>query len=317
MRQALILAALITVVGIGHLASAQDVWVYPVDPPVAPNYTQIVNLTNPTMAQIQSWLNVGSVALRVHGTVSALSGQRLIFNHDDVLLTFSLDSPINWSGSDTWGGFLEINADRIKVHGLEFTILDSSPGKCRAVSMSSASDVYINQCRFNKIADAFNADGTFLRIRIELSTFLNCSDWPDPDMNGGYGVYFEDDDAAADHLAILDVMITQNEGTYAAGQAAVRIGRGEQILMQDCSIHAESNRCLRAYQVENIAIRGCHFEKQSLQINTETDATFASTPTEHVRIEDCTFDHYGIFAPLTIMCGKITRDLRVRNCTGT
>lgn len=292
-------------------AAAWAAWVYPIEAPHAPNTTHLRHLNNPTVAQIQHAI-APHTRIDIAGDVDASNGDMLLVEVDDVLLNFAHASSVEWSGPDTWDGFVGISGTRVAVKGLQMHVADSSGGKCRGVVVyTPASDVLISNCEFSDTSDGVCADGEWQRLAIEHSKFLNCGDWQSDSMDGGYGMFLEDDDDQPDNLRLTDVTITLNN---ASDQHGLRISKVQNILIDGCEIGANGKRSLWAYGVEKLAIKNTTFNNGSVQFNLKPYELQTDQPTRHVRMAGCVINHTGILNPVTIMCGKGTADWRMKNC---
>jgi hypothetical protein len=287
-------------------SQVQAIWSYPVDKPEKPHITHVVQLVNPTLSQIQAAINPNT-RIDVSGTVTVPWGQRLTIDADDVKVNFANANQIQWSGNDVWGGFVEVNNSRVELLNLKMTVVGN--GRCRGMVIHSpATDVRIAKCEFKNVADGLIADGVWARLSIEQTKFLNCSDWTSSStMEGGYGMFIEDDDEWEDHLRLDDVTITL---ANSSGQHGLRICKVQHLLIEDSWIGANGKRSLWVYGIDTATIRRSTFDKGSVMFNLKPFETMTERPVQHVRMYNCTIDHRSIMVPLELYCGKGTRDVR-------
>src|SRR5688572_3374425 len=119
--------------------AAHAQWQYQVDLPQAPSLTQTKTLTNPTVAQIQAAIKPHTRII-VIGQVDASNGDVLEIHTDDVRINFFRAQPVQWSGGNTWRGFVNISGQRVQVVHLRMQV--NSSGKCHGVVLETpASDV--------------------------------------------------------------------------------------------------------------------------------------------------------------------------------
>ncbi|MCI0674236.1 MAG: right-handed parallel beta-helix repeat-containing protein, partial [Phycisphaerales bacterium] len=289
-------------------ANAEAAWVYPVDSPQKPTLTKVKTLHNPTMGQIQNAI-APKTRVNIIGDVDASGGERLHVNVDDVRLNFAKANKIYWSGGDTWEGFVNISGSRVQVQKLKMEV--QGGGRCRgAVVETPASDIKIVNCEFTNVADGLVADGDWARLAIVNTKFLNCSDWAPGSMDGGYGMFLEDDDWDPDHLLISNVQVTLSSNSW---QHGTRISQAENVLIEDSEIGAMQKRSLWAYGVRNMAVRNSIFNTGSMLFNLKPDELYTSRPVENVRISNCTINHSSILQPLGIYCGHGTVNFRFKN----
>jgi len=290
---------------------AQAVWVYPVDPPVRPTINTVKTLHDPTLAQIQNAI-APHTRIDVVGTVDASGGDHIYVDSDDVRLNFTRAAKVYWSGNDVWNGFVEVEAHRVELRGLRMQVADSSPGMCRGMNIyTPSSDVLISHCEFTNIADGLVADGEWERIAIEHTKFLNCGDWASDSMQGGYGLFLEDDDEDTDNLRLTDVTVTL---ANTSDQHGIRISKVQNLLIEDSNFGANGKRSMWAYGVENMAVRDTTFTHGSVLFNLKPYELQTDRPTKHVRFDNCLINHSGILTPLSIFCGKGTIDFKMRDC---
>lgn len=292
-------------------SQAQAVWVYPVDAPAPPTINSVKTLHNPTLAQIQNAI-APHTRVDVIGTVDASSGGHLYVGFDDVRLNFTQAARVYWSGNDVWNGFVEVEAHRVELRNLKMQVADSSPGMCRGMNIYTPStDVLITGCEFKNIADGLVADGEWGRIAIVHTKFLNCGDWASSSMQGGYGLFLEEDDDYTDNLRLKDVTVTL---ANTSDQHGIRISKVQNLLIDNCNFGANGKRSMWAYGVENMAVRNTTFNHGSVLFNLKPYELQTDRPTKHVRFDNCLINHSGILTPLSIFCGKCTIDFAMRDC---
>jgi hypothetical protein len=303
---------IVAVVGLAVVFGAGQAWagwLYPVDAPQPARINKRKVLHNPTLAEIQRAIKPRT-RIDIIGTVDASNGGFLDVNEHDVRLNFKRASQVKWTGGDTWNGLIEISGQRIEVRGLK--LMAAGSGRCRGIVIHTpASDVRISGCTVSGAADAFVADGQWQRIAIEHCRFLNCADWNNTSMDGGYGMYIEEDDHDADHLRISDVRVTLSGGS---AQHGLRISKVQDIVIENSRIGANDKRSLWVYGAERVSIRNSAFTTGSVLFNLKPDEWMADRPTRHVRMWNCTIDHDSILLPLGIYCGKGMSDFRLKDC---
>jgi hypothetical protein len=284
-------------------------WLYEIDKPKAPQINKSKTLHNPTIAQIQNAIKPHT-RIDIIGTVDASSGDRLEVLVDDVRLNFKRANKIKWSGDDTWGGFIEVAAKRVQVLNLRMEV--NGWGRCRGIIVNTpASDVLFSGCQFNNVADGMIADGEWQRLAVENTKFTKCSDWTSSgDMEGGYGIFLEDDDSEPDHLRLSNVNISLDNSS---GQHGVRISKVQNIVIEGSKIGANAKRSLWAYGVEYVSITNSTFETGSVLFNLKRDEWQTDRPTRHVRMWNCLIDHDNLLTPLAIFCGKRTVDVKIKD----
>lgn len=287
---------------------AQAQWQYQVDMPALPTLSHTKYLTNPTVAQIQAAIKPRTRII-VIGQVDASSGDVLEVDADDVRINFDRADTIQWSGEDTWHGFVNITGQRVQIVHLRLNV--AGAGKCRGIVLESpASDVRIAYCTVQNASDGLVADGEWERLYITRSKFLNCSTWSDPSMAGGYGMFLEDDDWNPDHLRINHVTITLANNSW---QHGMRISQVQNSMVQNSRIGANEKRSFWAYGVDCMAIQNCTFTTGSVLFNLMAEEWYTDRSTTRVRMENCLIDHTTILQPLSVYCGRGTRDVRIRN----
>lgn len=290
--------------------AADAAWAYRVDDPIKPQITRHRTLTNPTIAQIRNAI-APHTRVDIVGEVDASNGDIIHVFDNDVRLNFARANKVRWSGEDRWEGFIETEAQRVQVTGLKFQVTDSSPGRCRGILLySGAGDILVSGCVFNNIADGFVADGEWERVTVQNSKFLNCTDWDDSSMDGGYGMFLEDDDEQPDYLRISNVTVTLSSNS---GQHGIRLSQVQNVAIEDSSIKANQKRSLWVYGAENISIANTTFQIGSVLFNLKPSEIMTDRPLEHVRMSNCRIDHDSILAPLEIYCGKGTVDFKMKN----
>jgi len=267
-------------------------WAYPVDKPNSPEISRTVRLVNPSLDDIQDAVD-NHTRVEIDGTVDASGGGYIAVAANDVILDFSDADQVYWSGSNAWDGFISISAHRVQVLGLRVRVNGS--GRIRGVQIyTPATDVKIRECEFSNFADGLVADGSWNRIAIEKTEFLNCQDW-DNGMEGGYGMYFNDSDDDKDNLRIDRVKITLGSSS---GQHGVRLCNVQNILVDRSTIGANNKRSLWAFGTDDLCIRRSTFNHGSVLFNLMTFENIANRPTEHVRMEDCSINHDTILDPI-------------------
>lgn len=292
-----------------HASSGPD-WAYPVDAPTPPQISKRVRLTSPTVAEIQNALTANT-SVEVHGNVQFRSGDTIAVRANDVQLDFQNADKITWTGQDTWAGFIEIYSSRVELIGLDLEVASNSPGNCRGVQLyTPASDVRITGCRIRNTADGIVADGEWERLAIEDTDILDISDWTNPNWDGGYGIFLEDDDLEPDHLWIDNISITLSSR---AGQHGLRMSQVQHALIENSTIGANNKRTLWAYGVYKVCVRNCVFEKGSVLFNLRPSEWYTERPLEYLRVDNCTINHNSIMTPLAIHCGKGTRYVQMRH----
>jgi hypothetical protein len=283
-------------------------WTFPIAPPDAPTINRVKSLTNPSMTQIQNAI-APRTRIDIIGTVDASSGQTLWIDVDDVRLNFKRASIINWSGGDTWNGFLGISGHRIQVMNLRMNVQGN--GRCRGVQLyTPASDVRISGSRFQNVADGLVADGEFERIELYNTKFLECSDWKSTSMDGGCGIFMEDDDWNPDHVRLNKVTVTLSSQS---AQHGIRISQVEQMVVENSYVRANAKRSLWAYGVDHFAARHSTFDRGSVLFNLKPHELMTERPTQYVRMDSCTINHETILVPLAIYCGKGTNNVRMKD----
>lgn len=288
--------------------SASAVWSYPVSKPIKPSLTNTKYLQDPTVQEIQDAI-APKTQIKITGTVDASGGHRISVEDNDVRLNFSQAQIINWSGSDTWSGFIEVSGQRVEILNMKMKVV--SGGKCRGVVIHTpASDVRFANCTFENIADGMIADAQWQRLSLENTKFLNCGDWSSTSMEGGYGLFLEDDDSQDDHIRLVNVTVTL---ANSSGQHALRIAKVQRLLIQDSFFGANAKRAMWAYGVDYMTIKGTTFDKGNVLFNLKTNEWQTERATRYVRMEDCRIDHRSILTPLSIYCGKGSRYMRFRN----
>ena len=290
-------------------------WSYPVNPPIKPNLIAVKYLNNPSVGEIQNAIQPRT-RIEISGTVNASSGQRINVNKDDVRLNFKNADVVNWSGNDNWGGFIEVGSSRVQIMNLKMKVVSNT--KCRGVVLHSpASDVRFSNCTFENIADGFIADGNFARIEMKNVSFLNCGDWPSSSMEGGYGIFFEEDDADADHVKLDNVEVTLSNSS---GQHGIRVSKLQRLWIEDSFFGANAKRSFWAYGVDYVTIKDTTFDHGSVLFNLKTHELQTERASRYVRMDNCTINHSSILKPLAIYCGKGTRyfwfrDLNITSTT--
>jgi hypothetical protein len=300
------LSVILTVLLTSATASAQ--WGYRVDPPIAPNITRTKTLHNPTISQIQDAIQPNT-QVKVFGNVDASTGQILTVYFDDVRLDFSKANQIQWRGGDSWAGFISICAERVEIRKLRVNIV--GPGRCRGIMLyDPCRDIYINNCEFRGAPDGLVADGSYTRILIENTGFLDCGNFQNVRMEGGYGMFFQDNDWEDDHVHLKNVTITMNGN---ATQHGLRISGVQRMLIEDSSIGANEKRSLWAYGVDRLAIRNSTFHDGSLLFGLMDHEFYNNRPMSRVRLDTIRIYHTGILQPIGIRCSKGTTNFRMRN----
>lgn len=288
--------------------AADAQWQYQVDLPIPPTIVNTKYLHNPTVAQIQAAIKPRTRIIVV-GTVDASAGDVLEVNADDVRLNFYRAKTIQWSGEDTWRGFVNITGQRVQIVHLRLRV--NSPGKCRGVLIETpASDVRLAYCAFRNTSDGLVADGEWERLYVLRCKFLDCGTWSDPSMPGGYGMFIEDDDWNIDHLRINHVTVTLASNS---GQHGLRVSQVQNSMIQNSRFGANEKRSFWAYGVDRMAIQSCTFTTGSVLFNLMSDEYYTERPTTRVRMENCRIDHSTILQPISVYCGRGTRDLRIRD----
>jgi hypothetical protein len=184
-------------------------------------------------------------------------------------------------------------------------------GKCRGVVIHTpASDVRFLNCTFENIADGMIADAQWQRLSLENTSFLNCGDWDSSSMDGGYGMFLEDDDGDADHIRLINVTVTLSSSS---GQHAIRIAKVQRLLIKNSYFGANAKRAMWAYGVDYMTITGTTFDKGNVLFNLKTTEWQTERATRYLRMENCRIDHRSILTPLSIYCGKGSRYMRFRD----
>jgi hypothetical protein len=160
------------------------------------------------------------------------------------------------------------------------------------------------------VADGLIADGQWARLTIENTAFLKCNDWSAPGMDGGYGLFLEDDDSSADHLRLINVRVSL-AGT--SDQHGIRIAKVQNIMIDQSKFGASGKRSLWAYGIENTCVTNTTFDKGSVLFNLKTTELQTDRPTRHVRISNCLINHDSILMPFAIYCGKGTQDFQFKD----
>lgn len=305
---------LFVIVAAGFMTpSAHALWHYRMHLTVAPVLTKTRTLYNPTVAQIQNAIAPNTLVV-IKGSVKASDGGTLRIETDDVKLDFTQASQVNWSGEDTWDGFLNISGNRVRVEGLRFQV-SGNRGRCRGITiMTPATDVRIANCRFNWTSDGVVADGNWARVVLRDVKLLNCGNWIDENMPGGYGIFMEDDDHSRDDLFLINVKITL---AHNAGQHGIRLSQVERVRIHNCDVTANQKRSLWAYGVDCMAVTRSTFRKGSVLFNLTPDEWYTDRPVSRVRIDACRIVHTGILEPLNIYCGHGTRYITMRDLAVT
>ena len=289
-------------------SSAHAAWTYAVQDAIPPKTSKTRKLNNPTIAEIQEAI-APNTRIDVAGNVDGSNGDRIEITVDNVRLNFANAKKISWRGSDQWNGFLEISGKRVEVLNLKMQVAKGS-GRCRGVVIHTpASDVRLRGCSFANVADGLIADGEWARLTIENTAFLKCSDWSAGGMDGGYGLFLEDDDTQADHLRLINVRVT----LAGSDQHGIRIAKVQDILIDQSKFGAAGKRSLWAYGIENTAVTNTTFNKGSVLFNLKTTELQTDRPTRHVRMSNCLINHDSILMPLAIYCGKGTQDFQFKD----